>query len=1229
MKYRDVIQFAPIETVVQLRQAEEVDSARSLVRSLVVSQRLAEDLRINVAAHLSFRNANAKGVFVVGNYGTGKSHVMSVVAGIAEHASLVDDVQTELLDGAFGEVAGQFVVVRAEINGMMSLRDFVMGELKDHLASVGVEIAVPPEHEVRNHKDVFDGMMDRLAAVHPGKGLLFVLDELLDYLRANDNQQITASLNFLRAVGEYCAGSRFRFIAGVQESLFANPSFQFAAESLQRVQARFVQMRIVREDVSHVVAHRLLRKSPDQMGRVRHHLEKFAPLFDQMAERMDDFVRLYPVHPRYLEVFERIHVAEKREVLKTLSQAIQRLLDTDVPADSTGLIGYDSYWPELSGNPIFTVNPAIREVLDKSRVLEDKVRTSLARDRYKAAAIRVIHALSVQRLAQADLHAKIGVTATELRDGLCLQLPLPEGNATADFLRTTIETVLREIVRTVNGQFIAQNPENQQYYLDLKRDIDFETLVAQKGDTLAPSVLDRYYFDVLRRTIFEDPTVAQNPHVRDPQVWQYEVPWPARGVTRTGYLFFGAPNQRNTATPPRDAYLYFLHPFAPPAFRDDRKPDELFFRMGGMDEAFTRTLRLFAGAQEMALHAAAGSKGQYESLAAGHLRTLGQWLTAHHATAFDVTYQGTRVPRPGAPAAQVREWIDNLAAGAFGAHFQSLSPQYPTFKATITRTNRAQAAADAIRWIGGGLQNRLGLQVLEALGLIDGSTVSVDRSPYAQAVMSRLAGRGEGQVLNRADLVGEIGDIEYWREFRLEPEFLAVVLAALAYTGNAVVNAANGANLDATSGAQFNAVGLDNLVAFRHVRRPRDFPVGPLRTLFPLLGLNPATLANTGTYAAAIAALQERVHACVTAAATAAAAVGSLTLWGDAVLAAPDADAVRARIGAVQRFLQSVQPFKTVAQMTNFPHGSEAIAAQRPNLDAIAEVDRLRDFVQRRQAATHYLQNAELVLGRTHPWTADVQARRAALMARVVVPAERDAPAFAAEFDREVAALRDAYRDAYLNAHARARLGVEADRRKADLYRDRRLAQLGQVKAISLMPVQQLTDLQAQLQRLKTCFSLAPAELAAKPWCPHCTYRPAEEPPARLSATDALDGIDERLDSLVEEWTATLLRNLATPEAQAGLALLAPGEGRTAVTNFISRKVLSDPVPLQMVTAIETLLQGLERVEIAPAAIAAALASGGLPCTVAELKARFDRLLADATRGKAPARVRIVLGSGD
>ena len=100
-------------------------------------------------------------------------------------------------------------------------------------------------------------------------------------------------------------------------------------------------------------------------------------------------------------------------------------------------------------------------------------------------AMRIVHGLSVHRLTTGDIRAKIEPTPEELRDGLCLHATIPE--KTSDFLRTTVETCLREIIKTMNGQFIAHNPENGQYYLDLDRVIDHDALI-QPPFRIAPFV---------------------------------------------------------------------------------------------------------------------------------------------------------------------------------------------------------------------------------------------------------------------------------------------------------------------------------------------------------------------------------------------------------------------------------------------------------------------------------------------------------------------------------------------------------------------------------------------------------------------------------------------------------------------------------------------------------------------------------------------------------------------
>src|SRR5258708_9649741 len=116
----------------------------------------------------------------------------------------------------------------------MSVREIVWGELEEELASMGVAYRFPSASEVSNNKDAFHEMRAAFQRVYPTQGLLFVVDELLDYLRTRKEQALILDLNFLREVGEICRSTRFRFLSGVQESLFDSTRFQFVAETLRR-----------------------------------------------------------------------------------------------------------------------------------------------------------------------------------------------------------------------------------------------------------------------------------------------------------------------------------------------------------------------------------------------------------------------------------------------------------------------------------------------------------------------------------------------------------------------------------------------------------------------------------------------------------------------------------------------------------------------------------------------------------------------------------------------------------------------------------------------------------------------------------------------------------------------------------------------------------------------------------------------------------------------------------
>ena len=140
-----------------------------------------------------------------------------------------------------------------------------------------------------------------------------------------------------------------------------------------------------------------------------------------------------------------------------------------------------------------------RAVIDCSNVLESRIEQALTRPAYKPMALRLIHGLSMHRLTTGDIYAPIGATAEELRDGLCLHQPGIE-ELGGDLL-SQVATVLREIHKTVSGQFISYNKDNRQFYLDLKKTDDFDALIEKRAEVLDAAKLDRYYYEALKRVM--------------------------------------------------------------------------------------------------------------------------------------------------------------------------------------------------------------------------------------------------------------------------------------------------------------------------------------------------------------------------------------------------------------------------------------------------------------------------------------------------------------------------------------------------------------------------------------------------------------------------------------------------------------------------------------------------------------------------------------------------------
>lgn len=1241
MNYQDLIQFDPIETVVQLRAADQLNAARQLVATYVISDQMAERLTQLVFPHLQFeRPTDNKGILIVGNYGTGKSHLMSVISGIAEHADLVTALKHQRVAQSADMIAGKFKVVRAEIGATtMSLRDILLAVLEEHLAEFGVNYTFPSANVVSTNKPAFEQMMAAFHAHYPDHGLLLVVDELLDFLRTRRDQELILDLNFLREVGEVSKDLRFRFIAGVQETLFDNPRFSFVADTVRRVKDRFEQVLIARQDVKYVVAERLLSKTAEQQAKIREHLLRFTRLYGDMNERLDEFVRLFPVHPNYIDTFERISAIEKREVLRTLSLTMKRILDQPVPSDRPGLIAYDSYWTTLRENPAFRAVPDIRKVIESSQVLEARVQQSFTRPAYKPMALRIIHGLSVHRLTTSDITAKLGATAEELRDTLCLYQPGIEemGGEPADNLLTQVQTVLREILKTVNGQFISQAPDSGQYYLDVYKDVDYDARIEERRDSLDQNRLDLAYYNALARILERSDSFYPGTHL----AWEYELEWLQRKASRRGYMFFGTPNERSTAQPPQDFYLYFVQPYDAPYYQDDKRPDEVFFRLTHRDDVFDDNLGRYTAALDLASTAAGQAKSTYEGKANDYLRELVKWLQSHMVAAYEVIHRGQSQSIPAwlksmaqqsgfqtSRQGNVRDLVNTVSSIALASHFESQAPEYPTFSVLITNNSRSQAAQDALRWLKGQTKTQQAAAVLDALELLDGAQLTPERSRYAAYIRQQLKRKGPGQVLNRAELISEgQGGIEYMapKQYRLEPEWVAVLLAALVNNGE-VVLALPGKKFDANAMDGLVSTSIYDLINFKHLEAPKEWNLPALRAIFELLNLPPGQAQLvTQNSSEAVQGLQIEVQKTVEKLVLAQQQLlqGSLALWGQPIFDPAEQTAYRTRLDGAKSFLERLQAYNVPGKLKNFQQDIADIKAQQAGLNVLAEVEALQSLIVELAPLTGYLAQAEALLPETHPWVAQVRDARQVLLSQLKDPAQRSAANFKQQLGQKLRQLKQDYINVYMELHTRARLGLNDDRHKASLMHGQQLTQLSKLATIDLLPTGQLTDLQHRLAGLKTCFSLIETELQTTPLCPHCGFKPALEATS-APASNLLAALENELDQLLADWTRILLDNLEDPTIQGNLELLRADE-RPLIQGFLTRRTLPSPLNPAFIHALQEALSGLTKLVVKSDDLRQALLNGGSPMTLEEMKKRFEAYTSELAKGKDTNKLRIVL----
>ena len=1220
MKYKELIQFDPITTVVKLVNAENILVAEHLVKTFVFSKKMKADLEQVVIKNLVTEpNYETKGIQVVGSYGTGKSHLMSLVSVIAENDDLVNHLQDEELKDLFKKICGKYKVLRFEIGTDASLKEIVFSRIERYLKKEGVDFTFDPAPHY-SWGELIKQMMAAFEAKFQNKHFLIVIDELLEYLKGRNPTALSTDLMLLRQLGEACDNSRFKLMFGVQELLYRSPQFQFQAEMLIKVEDRYVDLIITKEDVSFVVKERLLKKDLHQKQRIRDHLLRFAHLFEGINTNPNEFIDLFPVHPNYVSSFEKIkHGKSQREILKVLSVKFQNILDKEVPIDNPGLITYDTYWPDLACNPAMLAIPDIRIVKDKVDLILGMLENHFygAKANRKDIAQSIAQALAIRILCD-DLDKRNGAGAHSLKEDLCITISNVDD---AHLLLAVIENTAKQLVTATAGQYVDQDPQNSNFYIRTEGGVNIPQLIRDYADEVIKrdtDQADQYYFDFLQFVL----EIQQDSYRAGFKIWQHSLEWIDKKSFRLGYIFFGNPNERSTTEPIQQYYIFFC-----PLFNDinrNDETDEVYFNVAGLSDEFKDAICMYGAAK--AKHASASTN--QKQLFSNHIEEYRNKAIAlfdgEYADKTIVIYKGQSkglksYQLPG--AGSTKEMIfRKVAASVLSKAFNDKFPDYPAFadlQSSVTKENYAGFITAALKKIvSPSIPNRNGEAILSGLGLWSGQTIVTDSSKYAESIKKKMREAGAGAVLNKSDVIWPhyaAANLWYSVDFNIDYQLEFIVLAALAYKGDIEITWSGNKSLSAANIETVHALSEEDYITFQHIKHPQGIPAKHLKALFICLGLPDYTsqLENPENISKIITEAKTKTERVVK---TKAIVVQGLKCRNVPLLSDDDSGKMKSELGALGNMLDSIQSYTSYGKLKAFKFTEDELNTAFKSYSYCDLVDKLKEKAEKFERLVGYLYTAQSYVAEEEKPLFDEMKTTINNLSNVMASAK---DSDIKKYESLLNSLIDRYADYYLNHYTRCRLSRQDALIKERVLESEKKRICDKIKDSEFITATEYQNWVNSITSLREAdAALTKAKVKIDPF--H-DFNPREYYGKIIFKIKQLE---EQLDSILEKWTTAMRSVFSDPSVQENMVILSSAE-KQLVEDFRNERVelTSENAP-RISRLIAVFAQGIDKVEITMDDIRKQL---GKPLTPQEAIAILTNYIDGLCVGKERNKVRIII----
>ncbi len=496
------------------------ESKKEIVSSYIVSESLENQIN---EFFYNLEKPTHQAVKIIGNYGSGKSHMIAFLISLIYNPKLSIYVKNEKVKNAINNIKREYKVIQFELMpGDVELAHWFYREVKKQLHDkYNIDI---PNFELKddiNHKDNFTEIINNVKKEDPQSGLVVVIDELSDFLDQKQRFSINRDFQFLRVVAQFCQANDMVLVTSMQEDIYSSNKFKDIAESAGRIDARFQNIIIHKEDVNKVISERIIQKTEEQKHKLELKFSEFTKKIEDVSIKIDQYIDLFPLTPFLLDLFNELPYFEKRGVIQFAQNNIKYILDKEFPYFLT----FDSIYDILELDPNKKNIEEIYKIIKTLNIVKDKINNVLE-ERYRKDALKIVKGLAVYSIWS---KGKSGVTVKELAEKLMIISDKFDS-------KTQVSLIVKKIREVTDNNYIKviKNEADGNDYLkfDVNVGVDPDEKIDSKEATISNDLVEEELFKQIENTL-ELTKYKNNPFIFDD-----ECEWDSVCSYRKGYIIF-------------------------------------------------------------------------------------------------------------------------------------------------------------------------------------------------------------------------------------------------------------------------------------------------------------------------------------------------------------------------------------------------------------------------------------------------------------------------------------------------------------------------------------------------------------------------------------------------------------------------------------------------------------------------------------------------------------------